>query len=136
MLIKETNLPLGDKWIVAYTINQEASSYETDWPLKAEFVLVKLLMFTFLSQCLLLSQICLLSRLGCLLYEWILQIMNHKKFGGQIQTRMINATNMQWNDMHNIQITKLGAMLQEEGRLFNYNSLPSTLPFYLLTCIT
>ena len=34
--------------------------------------------------------------------------------------------------MHNIQITKLGAMLQEEGRLFNYNSLPSTLP-YLLT---
>ena len=36
--------------------------------------------------------------------------------------------------MHNsIQITKLGAMLQEEGRLFNYNSLPSTLPFYLLT---
>ena len=42
----------------------------------------------------------------------------------------------QWNDMHNIQITKLGAMLQEEGRLFNYNSLPSTLPTYLLTCIT
>ena len=45
---------------------------------------------------------------------------------------LLTASAMQWNDMHNIQITKLGAMLQEEGRLFNYNSLPS----YLLTCIT
>ena len=49
---------------------------------------------------------------------------------------LLTASAMQWNDMYNIQITKLGAMLQEEGRLFNYNSLPRTLPFYLLTCIT